>query len=293
MRTRLSLGLACLLLAATWLYLSLPRPVLSADLVARAAPGSEAPESGPPAHPPGLFTIASDISGDDAGLALDLAPPPEVTITPRPASTASPSALSTKSLQSTIQTAPTRTLAPTRPAPSPTPPAPAPSGLANLVARVKTGRPGTIVGVYSPGVLSLRVLIQPWGDPNWVSDERDTATLFVAAAKEGKGTIGLLAHNGLAGASFLQIGLGQELDIVLGDGAVLPFHVSEVQRYQAFSPNDPSTPLKDLTTGRTWSADDAFNRVYGADGSRVVLQTCIKVGDEWNWGRLFVIATAH
>jgi hypothetical protein len=67
------------------------------------------------------------------------------------------------------------------------------------------------------------------------------------------------------------------------------YKVTSIVKFQALSPNSPSSKFVDLSTGDTLSASTLFKQVYGGD-PHLVLQTCIAQDNEPSWGRMFVIA---
>ncbi len=163
------------------------------------------------------------------------------------------------------------------------------SPLDKFVAQVNNGRADVVAGVYVDGVLALKVIQQPANDVNYISPMRGTATHFGFAAQAG--TLGLLAHNYSSGDLFSNLVVGQEVDVVYGDGSVHRYQVSTVRHFQALSPMDPYTNLADLDNGNAQlSSTDVFNQVYGG-GGMVVFQTCIKANGDSSWGRLFVTAS--
>lgn len=163
------------------------------------------------------------------------------------------------------------------------------SPLDKFVAQVKNERADVVVGVYVSSVLALKVIQQPANNADYISPMRGTATQFGFAAQVG--TIGLLAHNYSSGELFSSLALGQEVDIVYGDGALHRYQVSTVRHFQALSPMDPYSDLVDLDNGNSQrSSTDVFNQVYGGSGM-VVFQTCIKANGDPSWGRLFVTAS--
>ncbi len=104
------------------------------------------------------------------------------------------------------------------------------------------------------------------------------------------GSIGMLAHNYLAGASFASLGSGKEIDVIYGDGKVVKYTVSSIRKYQALSPTSMYSDFKDLSNpSKTLSVSDVFYATYGKSGA-LVLQTCISNNGNASWGRLFVIA---
>jgi hypothetical protein len=113
-------------------------------------------------------------------------------------------------------------------------------------------------------------------------------TQFQNAARNG--VTGILAHNYLSGELFFQLELGQQVQLIYGNGKVARYTVSDIQRFQKLQPSNPKSQYIDLSTGKEMSTDQVFNRVYSGK-NHVTFQTCIKKGDDWSWGLIFVIAT--
>jgi hypothetical protein len=156
-----------------------------------------------------------------------------------------------------------------------------------LVSPLKGGPADSVRGIYIPELLTASVVQQPSGDREFISTEENTLTQFGLASKFG--SIGLLAHNYLAGASFSQLESGQKFYLIYGDGRMSAFVVTEILRYQALDPNNTSSKFVDLETNRLLSARDLFAKVYKRRG-QVIFQTCIAAGQEPSWGRLFIIS---
>lgn len=156
-----------------------------------------------------------------------------------------------------------------------------------FVAAVTNGDSRVVRGVYAPGVLALRVQQQPTDNAGYVPSAAGVAAQFQYAAQAG--VTGLIAHNYLSGELFFNLGIGQELIVVYGDGSLQHYTVSQLQRYQALNPNSPYSDFVDLDSNETISSTDLFNRVYGG-AHHLTLQTCISNNDNLTWGRLFVIA---
>ena len=160
--------------------------------------------------------------------------------------------------------------------------------LADFVASIQDGSASTVRGVYVWATLALPVVQQPSGNAGYVSEQPGVATQFGLAALYG--VTGLLAHNNLAGQKFFDLGVGEEVLVVHGNGHAKAYRVTAIWRYQALQPDSPISDFVDLASGQTLSAKDLFLRAYtGAD--QVTLQTCIAANGLSTWGRLFVIAT--
>lgn len=157
----------------------------------------------------------------------------------------------------------------------------------SFVESIKDGNAGLLKGVYVPNVLSLPVVQQPVGNPGFVSQDPEAVTQFSMAAEVGN--VGLLAHNHLAGRTFMNLNVGDEVRLVYGDGEIEYFIVTELLEYQALQPYSPFSEFRDLETAQTMSAVDLFGKVYR--GKRhVTFQVCIEANGNAAWGRLFVIA---
>lgn len=141
--------------------------------------------------------------------------------------------------------------------------------------------------VRVPDVLDLPIIQQPADDPYYVSNRYGEVTEFAMARRYGN--IGLLAHNTLSGKHFSKLSIGQEVQVVYGDGRTEYFVIAEILRFQALEPNSVSSSFRNLDREETLSAGDLFSRAYTGE-RRLVFQTCIEVNGELSWGRLFVIA---
>jgi len=160
--------------------------------------------------------------------------------------------------------------------------------LAEFSSAVENSNPNQVTGIYVQNVMAIPVLQQPTGQAGYVYSKADTVTQFAAATKYG--TIGLLAHNYLAGAYFSQLSQGSLISLVYGDGQVQNFRITAVKQYQALSPNNPYSQFVALDQpGVTLTSSDLFQQTYGL-GNVLILQTCISKGGESSWGRLFIIA---
>ena len=145
----------------------------------------------------------------------------------------------------------------------------------------------SINGVYFGKNRFLRVINQPSGRPEYVSNISNTATNFELAARYGN--IGLIAHNYLGGRLFHDLHVGDPIYVMDGYGRKKNYQVSEMISYQAVSPRSTRSNFINLKTNQLCTASDVFKRVYTGK-HRLVLQTCIKKGSNQEWGRMFVIA---
>lgn len=150
------------------------------------------------------------------------------------------------------------------------------------------GAGGRIVGIYAPGSFALPVVQQPVSNPGFVSTEPEVITQFGLATEYG--TIGFLAHNTLSGAHFFDLGVGQTVVLVYGNGSVKTFIIRAQLSYQALTPNSPYSRFRDLDNSEIeLSSTDLFNQVY-TDKGQLIFQTCISSHGLENWGRYFVLA---
>lgn len=163
------------------------------------------------------------------------------------------------------------------------------AALNDFITPLKNGQPGQVVGVYVPQVLALKVAQQPANNLAYVNTSPGYATQFALAARYG--VTGLLAHNYLSGALFSNLAVGQEVDVVYGDGLIRRYRVLILRHFQALNPTSPTSNFVDLDqkSGAQISYTDLFYQIY--TGDRVVFQTCITANGNTSWGRLFVIAT--
>ena len=159
--------------------------------------------------------------------------------------------------------------------------------LQEFVKSVVDGESDAVRGIYVENVFEYPVVKQPANQPGFVSTQQDVVTKFAMADKYG--VIGLLAHNYLAGESFFDLKTNDVVQVVYGDGTVESYQVTEVLEYQALSPKSASSSFKDLDSGETLSSTQLFKKVYTGE-PHLTLQTCIQVGSEDSWGRLFIIA---
>ncbi len=159
--------------------------------------------------------------------------------------------------------------------------------LAAFIRQVANGQPQQVTGLYVEDVLALPVIQQPSGQPAYVSTAPETVTQFGAASDFG--SLGLLAHNTLAGAHFFDIRVGDLIVVIYGDGHTRSYQVTALRRFQAVNPNSPYSNFIDLDRGGALTYSDLFYQTYGVAG-QLVLQTCIAAEGNDSWGRLFVLA---
>jgi hypothetical protein len=157
----------------------------------------------------------------------------------------------------------------------------------DFISSVADGTVDAVRGVYVPGQFALSVVQQPEGDDGYVSRERGVATQYGPAARYG--TVGLLAHNYLAGSGFETLPVGQLFWIVYGDGRTASYRVARIHRYQTLQPDSPSSIFLDLADNRQVTTAEVFTKMY-TGGDRVTFQTCIAADGNTSWGLVFVIA---
>jgi hypothetical protein len=153
--------------------------------------------------------------------------------------------------------------------------------------RVANGEPDTLCGLYVPGVLALRVVQQPTGDPSFISTEDGTATQFQKV--NAFDAVGLLAHNTLAGRDFFKLTPGQDLVLTFGDGRAEHYRISETADYQRLTLADLRSDFLSLATHEQQTADQVFAKFY-RQAHRLTLQTCLKRENVPDWGVHFVVA---
>jgi len=154
--------------------------------------------------------------------------------------------------------------------------------------KVKNDDPEKLSGVYIPGVFAMPVVQQPEKDPAYVSISQNIITQFSMADQYG--TLGLLAHNFLAGKEFFNLDTDQIVILVYGDSKLEFFRIKEIKEYQALSPESPYSSFVNINnSSKILSSTDLFMQTY-AGKDKLVFQTCIENGDSKSWGRRFVIA---
>ena len=159
--------------------------------------------------------------------------------------------------------------------------------LDQFINQVKNGNSGQVVGVYVDGLMALRVVSQS-GNPAYINSSWGTAT-YMYQVKQYTGNDGVGAHNNFSGASFFGLYSGQDVYLIYGNGSYRDFSVSSIKRYQALSPNSPTSNFVDQSSGQTLSATNLFYAIHRGS-VRLTFQTCIYRDGEPSWGRYFVIA---
>ena len=157
-----------------------------------------------------------------------------------------------------------------------------------FVESVQNGKTGVLRGLYVKNLMAFPIIQQPIGNDSFVSPAPGYVTEFRMANNHG--TIGILAHNYLAGQSFFALSPGQEIQLVYGNAKTEIFVVTNIQKYQALSPNSPSGDFINLDTRERITASSLFLEIYGNQSGALILQTCIAANNNLTWGRLFVTA---
>jgi hypothetical protein len=162
-------------------------------------------------------------------------------------------------------------------------------GFEQFRASVMNGKAGQVVGVFDPQTFAFPVLQQPDGYPTFVSAKPGVVTQF--GSPSGYGTVGLLAHNNLAGADFYKLQPGETIFLVYGDGAAAPYMVDKIHEFQALSPESPFSNFLDLDNpGPQLTSSQVFTQIY-TQSNQVVFQTCLARNGDPSWGRTFITAS--
>lgn len=157
--------------------------------------------------------------------------------------------------------------------------------LRSFISTVKDPQRTSIpVAVFAPGVLANPILQQPAGNAVFVSSQAEALTQFRLATAQG--SLGLLAHNTLAGERFFDLKPGDTIYVVYGDSHYERYVIYNYNDYQALTPR----LFEDLQTGERYSDYEVFYRVYDGNGKKLVLQTCVEKDGNYTWGRRFIFA---
>jgi hypothetical protein len=159
--------------------------------------------------------------------------------------------------------------------------------ISEFVDTIKDGNKSRIRGIYADNLFALKVVQQPTNDYSYVSLQMGQVTQFALAAKYN--TIGFLAHNFLSGRLFLNLKMGDAVQVIFGDGNIEQFFIKEILQFQALQPNSPRSSFKDLKSNSALSAEQLFRKIYTGE-RHVVLQTCLEKDGIDTWGRAFILA---
>ena len=121
--------------------------------------------------------------------------------------------------------------------------------------------------LIAPGRFALQIQTQPAGCDLCVTEQPMAVSLFRTAWELE--TIGLLAHDNLAGRHFSELQAGGFLILSDQSGARI-YRITELIEYRR------SGALLVDPGGRSWSEYEVFGREYGQGG--LVLQTCTPEG---------------
>ena len=147
-----------------------------------------------------------------------------------------------------------------------------------------------LASIKIENVFDLPVVQQPSSNSGYVSTRNNTLTQFGLASRYG--SIGILAHNYLAGKYFSSLSSGEVITLTFADGTTKNYTVSSIKQYQALTPDSQYSKFVDLNDySKTLSSSDLFMDTFGLSDA-LVLQTCITKNGNSSWGRLFVIAYA-
>lgn len=145
-----------------------------------------------------------------------------------------------------------------------------------------------LVGILAPNHFNLAITQQPAGRADFVSNEPEVVTEFSLSRQYG--SIGLLAHNHLAGSHFSLMKENDLIVLITANKEYKLYKIEKIVTYQALSPNSPYSNFVDLNNPSTiLSAVDLFMEIYNHE-DRLVIQTCIAKDNEPSWGRLFIQA---
>ncbi len=145
-----------------------------------------------------------------------------------------------------------------------------------------------LVGLIAPNHFNLPITQQPAGRADFVSNEPEVITEFSLSRQYG--SIGLLAHNHLAGSHFSSLKENDLIVLVTSNKEYKLYKIEKIATYQALSPNSPYSNFVDLkNSSKILSAEDLFMEIYAHEDS-LVFQTCIAKDNEPSWGRLFIHA---
>ncbi len=158
-----------------------------------------------------------------------------------------------------------------------------------FIENLINGNKNQVVGVYQENLFAQKVVQQPASDAAYVAPFKNQITQF-DMVKQMTGNLGLMAHNYLSGELFFDLKVGDEVQVIFGDGQVQNFKVDQILSFQALTPDSVYSDFVNLDDGSKLSASQLFEKAYGGT-YHLTFQTCIRNGDESSWGRLFVIAT--
>jgi hypothetical protein len=160
-------------------------------------------------------------------------------------------------------------------------------GLAEFAERTQGGDPELVTGLYAPGRFDLLVEQQPPNHNLYVSEKWGYATQFARPLRFD--VIGLLAHNTFSGILFYELGLGDNVFLVFGDGRTAVYRVEAIEEFQKLEPGNARSDYIELSTGSQMTTNEVFARFY-KDGHHLILQTCLARHGDASWGVRFIRA---
>ena len=119
---------------------------------------------------------------------------------------------------------------------------------------------------------------------NYATPKDGAVTPFWNAFQSG--TIALIAHNYKAGEYFDDLTINDEIVLIYSDKHIEKYVVSEMVKYIALQPSSVYSDFVPDGGGVLMTSTQLYREIYGADDSRIVLQTCY----DGNNGRLFILA---
>lgn len=138
---------------------------------------------------------------------------------------------------------------------------------------------------------SAHILRQPPNQPGWITNQIGQVNTFRLAMEHG--CLGILAHNYLAGQHFKDIQPNQIVEIIYDDDWIKLYEITAIHRFRATRPNSPYSSFvsieKDGVASELIKYNRLFDRMYASNTGKLVMQTCIALGDNPTWGRLFII----
>ena len=135
--------------------------------------------------------------------------------------------------------------------------------------------------IYITFLLCIFSLTTP---SNYATEKAGAVTPFKQAWQYG--TLGIIAHNYLAGEHFSELKQGDQIILIYADRHIEKYVVSKFERYIALQPFSVYSDFVPDGGGKKLSAANLFLKIYDPDDRRIVLQTCY---DGYN-GRLLIIA---
>ena len=127
--------------------------------------------------------------------------------------------------------------------------APLSVSLNDFTKNISNGVSEQLVGIYSNDLFALPVLQQPYSNFAFVSTEQEETTQFALATQYG--SIGLVAHNTLAGKHFFDLAEGAQITLIYGDGHEVAYQITRIFQFQALSPASPYSNYSDLENPTT------------------------------------------